>query len=378
MKKKIGKKDYHFLAHELKDLAARGEITGEQLTRILDGYEAEQEVDDYLSRFNFIKTLLTIGALLVGLGVLTFIASNWQEIGKPFKFSLLIMLYLGVNYAAYALSERQPKTGRSLVYLGALVYGAGIFLIGQMFHYGGHFPEAFLLWALGILPLMVILRDKILFVFVNVLFLAYLNSYAATLDQFALFIVPAIIGLYYLNYRFFENSGWITFFTNLIVLNSLLVALTGVHLDSLYIFLIFFAIGLAMYFLPVKFNAGIFRVQGHLIFGLTGLALTISHVWYHAIHSLQLKDSLLSASAVSTGFALVFAGLLLYLIRRESLISLVFLCILIFRYYVDTMYDFLPKSVFFIISGLLLLGFGYYIERQRKAKGGKTGVHSAE
>src|SRR3989338_3956345 len=39
---------------------------------------------------NVIKVLLTIGAIILGLGVILFVASNWEEIPKHFKTVILI------------------------------------------------------------------------------------------------------------------------------------------------------------------------------------------------------------------------------------------------------------------------------------------------
>lgn len=61
---------------------------------------------------------------------------------------------------------------------------------------------------------------------------------------------------------------------------------------------------------------------------------------------------------------------LLAYVRQGSLTALVFVCATILRFYFDTFFDFMPKSFFFIIGGLMLLGFGFYFERMRSRKGG--------
>ena len=97
---------------------------------------------------------------------------------------------------------------------------------------------------------------------------------------------------------------------------------------------------------------------------MTGVILTIPDIW-------DVLVTAQSASPVSILFALAFMALLFVLIRKGSIISLIFVCITIFRYYTDT-FAFLPKSLFFIVGGLLLLGFGYYFERMRKMPEGGT------
>jgi uncharacterized membrane protein len=69
-------------------------------------------------------------------------------------------------------------------------------------------------------------------------------------------------------------------------------------------------------------------------------------------------------------FSVLFVLLLLAYVRTGSLMALVFVCATILRFYFDTFFDFMPKSFFFIIGGLILLGFGFYFERLRNRKGG--------
>jgi uncharacterized membrane protein len=65
----------------------------------------------------------------------------------------------------WLLGERLKfvKTGNALILLGAIIYGAGIFLIGQIFHTRSNWPDGFILWMLGVLPLAFAVRFLPLF-----------------------------------------------------------------------------------------------------------------------------------------------------------------------------------------------------------------------
>ena len=354
MRKKIESKQYQFLKGELQHWTDEQLITKEQMDNVVSLYDIKEKM-------SFIRILLTIGAVLIGLGILSFIASNWTYMGKVAKYMLILTLYTSVNYASFRTASIYPKTSRSLTYLGVLTFGAGIFLVGQIFHYGGHFTQAFLLWAIGTLPMTVHYRDKLLFIFTGILLMVYVNgSFGLNSLPILLFI---LVPVYYYSIRYFDDHPATVFFGNLLVLNSIWRLVDYVGFDYLYIMLFFFAIGVAMYFVPISFGRNIFKLQGGLIFGILGLALTISGAW----------ESVLpynTADFASIFFAIGYAVFLFYLTQKQDLLSLVFICILIFRYYVDTLYDFMPKSLFFILSGLLLTGFGYWFERSRKKKGG--------
>ena len=303
---------------------------------------------------NFIQVVVTIGAILVGLGILSFIASNWEGMSHFTKLLIIFGIFGGVNLAGYMLTENNPRTGRSLIYLGTLVYGAGIFLIGQMYNFGGEFPTAFLLWSIGVIPMAFHLRDKYLMLFGNILFGVYLLG---SLEQGLLSAGWAGVPLMYFAYSYFDKSRLLLFFANLTTLSFILQITLRHEVEGLFATLLFFLIGLVMYGLKHNFERDIFRIQGNVLFGVTGVMLTVPELW----------DVLLSAQSTrlaSILFALAFVALLFFLIRKGSLISLVFVCVTIFRYYADT-YAFLSKSLFFIVGGLLLLAFGFYFERMR-------------
>ena len=354
MKRQITKADFSLVSKELDYYSSNGLITGEQKTGILENYEVK-------GGLNFIRVVVTFGAILVGLGILSFIASNWDGMSHFVKLLIIFGVFGGVNLAGYMISETIPKTGRSLIYLGTLVYGAGIFLIGQMYHFGGDFPTAFLLWSIGVLPMAFQLRDKYLMLFANLLFGVYLlGSFDCGFPYAGWVGIPIV----YLAYNYFDKSRLLLFFANLTSLSFILQNTIRYEVEGLYVALLFFLIGLAMYVVKHNIERDIFQVQGNILFGITGVILTIPDIW-------DVLVNVQSTRMISILFALAFVALLFFLIRKGSLISLIFVCVTIFRYYTDT-FAFLPKSLFFIVGGLLLLGFGFYFERMMKsAKGGE-------
>lgn len=355
MKRQLDKSEFALLSKEVNHYESSGLITSEQRESILNLYAIK-------GGLNFIRVVVTIGAILVGLGILSFIASNWDGMSKLVKLVIIFGVFGGVNFAAYKLSKDYPKTGLSLIYLGTLVYGAGIFLIGQMFNFGGDFNTAFLLWSIGIVPIALQQKDKYLMLFANILFGVYLNtSLNQSFPYLAWLGVPAL----YLAYNYYEKSRLVLFFANLTALNFILYLTLNYEVKGLYIALIFFSIGLLMYAIKHNLKPEIFRFQGNILFGITGVVLTVPEVWkvITSVHSSQVS--------ISTVFAIAFIVLLFLLIRKGSLISLVFVCVTIFRYYTDT-FAFLPKSLFFIVGGLLLIGFGFYFEHMRKIQKGGT------
>ena len=98
-----------------------------------------------------IRIIVTIGAILVGVGIFSFIAANWQEMTKLAKVLIIVIAMIFSYTGGWFLREKwhYEKTGEALLLLGAIIYGAGIFLIAQMFHIRGNWPDGFILWMIG-------------------------------------------------------------------------------------------------------------------------------------------------------------------------------------------------------------------------------------
>ena len=109
----------------------------------------EQEKEDTSKKT--IRIIVIIGAVLVGAGIFSFIAANWLEMTKPIKIGI-ILISMGISYGVgWYLKEKSElqKTGEALILLGAVIYGAGIFLVGQMFNIRANWPDGFILWMIG-------------------------------------------------------------------------------------------------------------------------------------------------------------------------------------------------------------------------------------
>jgi len=93
-----------------------------------------------------------LGAVIIGLGVILLFAYNWDKMDKFAKlatvFGSLILAHLaGVSF--FTMTERFKGLGESLCLLGTMLFGAGIWLVAQIYHIEEHFPNAFLFWGLG-------------------------------------------------------------------------------------------------------------------------------------------------------------------------------------------------------------------------------------
>ncbi len=104
----------------------------------------------------FLGILLGLGAVLLGLGAITFIAANWQGWSRVIKVSVLLSGLVGVNTLGFYLwrsigasraAGNRRRWGHALLILGVFILGANLGLLPQMFHQGGPVAVLFLLWG---------------------------------------------------------------------------------------------------------------------------------------------------------------------------------------------------------------------------------------
>lgn len=106
--------------------------------------------DDDVHHNKAISAFSAIGATLVGLGVILFVASHWSDMTPVVKVALLLIGILSTGVTGYLLAfenKSYPKTGLALLFVNLLLFGAAIFLVGQIYNLPLTFWWGALLWC---------------------------------------------------------------------------------------------------------------------------------------------------------------------------------------------------------------------------------------
>jgi len=120
-------------------------------------YEAEQEKTQGL-RWPVVLAI-SLGGLLLGAGVLLFVAAHWDTLSPGERFALVLLLVALFHVAGAFTAERFSVLSTTLHAVGTICLGAGIFLAGQIFNLQEHWPGGLLLWALGAWVAYALLRN---------------------------------------------------------------------------------------------------------------------------------------------------------------------------------------------------------------------------
>jgi hypothetical protein len=120
-------------------------------------YEAGQEKTQGL-RWP-VALAINLGGLLLGAGVLLFVAAHWDTLSPGERFALVLLLVALFHVAGAFTAERFSVLSTTLHAVGTISLGAGIFLAGQIFNLQEHWPGGLLLWALGAWAAYALLHD---------------------------------------------------------------------------------------------------------------------------------------------------------------------------------------------------------------------------
>jgi uncharacterized membrane protein len=107
-----------------------------------------------LGRFAF-----AFGGLMLGAGVLLFVAANWDELSPWARFATLAGVVAILHVGGVLVESRSAALAQTLHAVGTGALGGGIFLAAQAFNLAENWPSGLLLWAIGAAFALWIRRD---------------------------------------------------------------------------------------------------------------------------------------------------------------------------------------------------------------------------
>lgn len=370
-------------------------ITQEQAKKMLvdiDNYKKE-------SRSNkFIVTISTLGAVLIGMGVILFIASNWQELSKLGKAFSMIGSTAITFYAGYYFKyQRQnfPKVGVSLLFLSALLFGATIILIAQIYNLNANNHILVLIWLVGILPMVYALRTSAIAILASLLFYLWIGLFFAKDNDwwFFDFLGRFTIILFICGSIMLFALGGIHYFSKQFNQIARIYRLASIKVLMVCLFLLTFdwfskisSNYISNWYEEVQHQL----VVGVVIFSIIAITATVINWFLNKSESLSVYESPISIGLVGLSlifffypsetsiytliFNLLFAGLsilFLYLgYNREDIkivnLGMFWLTVFLIAKYFDWFWDLLERSVFFLVGGLILVIGGIVLEKKRR------------
>ena len=154
-----------------------GIIDASARDRILAGYGGDAPQRGTLA-------LILMAVVMCAVGVLLVIGYNWQRIGTAVKIGMVLTAVAGAFAAsAFAYGRRYHTPGEVLAFAGTLLFGNGIWLVAQVLHIQGHFPDAFLWFAVGSLLCAALVGSKAIGIQAAILLSVWIGAEATFLPR---------------------------------------------------------------------------------------------------------------------------------------------------------------------------------------------------
>jgi uncharacterized membrane protein len=368
----------------------------------MSGYPASGRlVAEHRTQGRLVSILAILGAVLVGLGVILFFASNWEEISKPVKLAMILIAIPAVYGIGYWLRywRSYQRVGAAVIFLGCLLYGAGIHLVAQAYNVPVDDPILFLYWFLGVLPLAYLTRSQVILYLGVGLFLAAVGfrlqdwldtsdrgvAFGASALYLALGVILYALGRLQAQFdltrtyaRVYEYVGLVTAFGSIYLLtfrdlfddSRYRSARVDENIGGEFWIAFYLAVGLAIAVYAMVLARQELRRPPWLadareaVAALVILAAAVLVVNV-AIGKDMFYPILFNALLFLGTVGLLFSG---YLRGRESLINigLAFFILDVITRYFEFGWTLLDRSLVFIVAGAFLLAGGFLLERGRR------------
>ncbi len=283
-----------------------------------------------------INTVVTLGSILIGLGILLFVASNWDKLSRPAQLTIIFSVIACFNFAGYyfrCVKDNFPGLGQGFLLMGAFAFGVGVWLVAQMYHIHYNYSAAFLFWVIGILPLAYLYRSWMILTLSSILSCIWLGCYIAYYPlraAYGFFILAAL--LLYMVYAFQQRFSlfviivgcfiWLTNFFRL----AYFATTSGPEDDLLFHLLLataYAGFGIILYSLGMWHSrqgsrdrfSFLYKFLGVVALCLSTYSLTYTHHYYQEVSYLTQSPSK-SVSAFIVMF--VLAVTLLFQLYRSS------------------------------------------------------------
>lgn len=362
-------------------------------------YDVSQDNKEERSN-KFIVAVSTIGSVLLGIGAILFVASNWSVINDFFKILILVGSTLGTYYLGYLFKydkQNLPKVGAALFFLGALLFGASIFLIAQMYNINANNHVLLLIWLIGVLPLVYAFNSESIAALSAMLLLTWIGFFIFRNGDPSTFMFHSLPVIYLTSGALLLSLGGLHYFKPDLQKVARVFRLAGLEVAMISLFLLtfeFFSKEYKEHIHAYSAGAGDMSTQlaiGVVLFSVLAIIGLVVNLFFNPSESETNElESYVSLGLV--GFTLFFFffpsesiiytliynlifGLLalffIFIGYNKSDIKIVnvgifWMSVFIFAKYFDFFWDLLDRSIFFIIGGLILVLGGIALEKKRK------------
>lgn len=358
------------LLKDLSELVDSDVISRETADRIQDYYETTKGTST--NRLFIVFGIL--GALLIGLGMISIIAHNWDELSRVTKtiFAFLPLLAGQMICGSVLIKKQDSATWResSAVFLFFSV-GATISLVSQIYNIPGNLGPFLLTWMILCLPLIYVMKSSA----TSLLYMAGITyfagetgywSYPTSESYLYWLLLGGAMPHYYFLYKNRPESNF-TLFHHWVVPISVIIALGTVanafpELISIAYFSLFgliYLVGSSRFFEWQKRKKNSYKILGS--FGTIVLLLTLSFDWFwEDLRNTEFPfgEAVTSPEFFASAVITLSAAGLLYLQQKGKSITGIQPIAVVFILFIITFITGLLSPVAVVLINLIIFAIG--------------------
>lgn len=372
-----------------------GYISQEQSNVLLEDVKCEKKKNQQTATN---MTFYTIGAILIGIGIMTCATANdwvlklfYSRFAKIITALVATFTCLGAGYYFAFVKKNLAKLGDVLIFLSTILIGGTYVLISRI--YGIDIDTApgntiYLIWSLSILPFAFMFKKQSINILALALFIFYIlfsnlfNAFQVLLPVAFGMLMYAVANLPVIkkNYPDFSLAYKITaifplFFTVMYISTGETV-FYGAKVICPITFVVLLGFILLDFFIN-KEKSAFLKIET-LVLSLLALFAIRLNLTHTIIPTIIWADVLIANLLIIITIACLYNfGYKLQnkeLAENANLFLLIYITVLYYR----LGYSFLDKALFFFIGGLGLLVAGIYIERQKRVLSKTSGDENNE
>jgi len=353
-----------------------------------------------------------LGAILLGVGIILFFAANWPIIPVAVKLILILSTLFTCHYFAYKYRYEKNNIwlGNSLLLLGGILFGAAIFLIAQIYNINAYYPNGILFWALGVLLMAWVTRERSVTILTILILLAWTISDFSKTHPLIPWLHLLILFLLAFPLAYRVRSAIAVFLCQVWLVITLLMSISSNYAHIIPLVLIF--LGSAFY---LRGRQG--EELYSLLYVATGMVMVLTTMLVFSLFSdwdllYVITPAMVLLGAMLIGFItllllpsyrhirmeiaavglinlmfisyltlalpnffiyfVLFTAIVLVILKSAEQhsrimlnLGLLFFYATVLRGYFDYASRYMDRSLFFIIGGVLLLLMGWWLNRQR-------------
>jgi len=383
---------------QIKEWVKSGTITSEQAQKMLS--DVTQKSKEEKSN-KLIVAISTIGSILLGIGAILFVASNWSDMSDVIKSLILLGSTFGAYYTGYLFKyEKQnlPKVGASLFFLGALLFGASLFLMAQIYNINANNHTLVLIWLIGVLPLVYAFVSESIAALSALLFLVWVGLFIFKNNRFDSDIIILFPIIYLFAGAILFSVGGLHYFMPAMQKIARIFRLAGLKICMFSLFLLtfeffsgdemarIFGMSYGVFATAMdKITTSVFIFAVLAIIGLaenfflnpahsktndlesgTGLALVLFTLFLF----FNATGSSIFMLLYNLIFGLLAVSLVLIGYQKEDMrvlnMGMFWLSAFIIAKYFDFFWSLMDRSLFFLVGGLIFVLGGITLEQKRR------------